>query len=333
MKQKSSDASDVLRGGVRTHLHDVAPRACKVGGAFCVIQTRVHLGLMILCRKASSPNALIIADPHSHGSPLAPSRQKTTLAFSRIHIYIRNMPTIPRLFVTSDLGEDAAVSLDEAQGKYLTRVLRHGIGDEVCIFNGRDGEWRAVIDSVVGRAVSLKTVAHRRVQPDAKADLTLAFAPLKKTRTDFVIEKATELGVTVIQPVITARTQTARIRTDRLQKIALEAAEQTERMDLPAIRVPLSFAAFLEADGESHTVFFCDEAGGAQPMRGVLETALPGPSAILIGPEGGFTPEERAQLHALDFVRPVTLGPNILRAETAAIAALTLWQAVLGDWA
>jgi 16S rRNA (uracil1498-N3)-methyltransferase len=223
-------------------------------------------------------------------------------------------------------------------------VLRHGIGDEVHVFNGRDGEWSCMIDTIAGRAVTLRAGTQRRVQLATASDLTLAFSPLKKTRTDFTVEKATELGVSIIQPVITARTQTTRVRADRLQKIALEAAEQTERLDLPIVEEPLTLDALLDGLGDQDALYFCDEAGDdseekwggetgrALPFRHVLETARPGAAIILIGPEGGFTPEERAQLRARENVKPVTLGKNILRAETAAISALTLYQAMLGDW-
>ncbi len=256
------------------------------------------------------------------------------------------MATIPRLFVHADLSAGASVQLDAEQSHYLTRVLRLGGGAALHVFNGRDGEWSAVIEGVSGKHAALAIRAQRREQPQTAAHLSLAFSPLKKTRTDFIVEKATELGVSLIQPVITARTQSARVRADRLQKIALEAAEQTERLDVPDVRSSLSLAAFLEGANRRHTLFFCDEAGDApgekwggeggraQPMLRALEAAGPGPglATILVGPEGGFTPEERASLRALDFVMPVTLGQNILRAETAVVSALTLWQAVLGVW-
>ncbi|MEE9380675.1 MAG: 16S rRNA (uracil(1498)-N(3))-methyltransferase [Hyphomonadaceae bacterium] len=242
------------------------------------------------------------------------------------------MATIPRLYVSADLGGGAPVPLDEAQSKYLTRVLRLGIGDKVHVFNGRDGEWACKLANTSGRQALLEAERQLRPQPTTTIDLILAFAPLKKTRTDFVIEKATELGISAIQPVRTQWTQSDRIRPERLQKIALEAAEQTERLDLPEVRELISLEVFLSDIELGRTLYFCDEGGDAQPMRAALEKANPNPAAILIGPEGGFAPDERAQLRALDFVKPVTLGPRILRAETAVVSALTLWQAVLGDW-
>ena len=253
------------------------------------------------------------------------------------------MSSIPRLFVLSDLTREGYAALDEAQGKYLTRVLRLGAGAPVRVFNGRDGEWDAVIDTVEGRSVLLKVKAERRGQA-AAPDLILLFAPLKKTRTDFVVEKATELGVSLIQPVMTEYTQSARVRADRLQKIALEAAEQTERLDLPVVREAAYLGAALDALEAGCPVYYCDEAGddptaawggetGRAPAMAQVLKAYPAQrGAILIGPEGGFSPTERASLRARENVHQVSLGPRILRAETAAVSAITLWQSVLGDW-
>ncbi len=253
------------------------------------------------------------------------------------------MSSIPRLFVQSDLVEKGFAALDDAQAKYLTRVMRLGVGDHVRVFNGRDGEWDAVIDHVEGRSVLLKAGRQLREQIETSG-LILLFAPLKKAQTDFAVEKATELGATLIQPVMTARTQTARVRSDRLQKIALEAAEQTERLDLPTVREPLELQAAIKAMPEGAPVIYCDEAGDdpqaewggqtgrAQPMLAALEKLEPGHACILVGPEGGFSPDERSWLHAHDRCVPVTLGPRILRAETAVVAALALYQARLGDW-
>jgi len=249
----------------------------------------------------------------------------------------------PRLHVTSDLRQDGYLALDEAQAKYLTRVLRLGIGDSLRVFNGRDGEWRAQIDTVEGRSVLAKVIESVRAQTDTE-NLFLLFAPLKKANTDFVVEKATELGVTRIQPVMTARTNASRVRTDRLQKTALEAAEQTERLDVPVIAEAVSLQSGIEALPDDMVVVFCDEAGGAgdsawggpegdvSPLATVLPSLETRSGAILIGPEGGFSDEERLWLRARDNVMPVALGPRILRAETAAVAALTLWQALRGDW-
>ena len=253
------------------------------------------------------------------------------------------MSSTPRLFVTSDLAQDGFVAVDEGQAKYLSRVMRLRVGDGVRVFNGRDGEWDAVIDHLEGKTLLLKAKAQRRTQADG-TNLTLLFAPLKKTRTDFVVEKATELGVAAIQPVFTARTQATRVNTERLQALAMEAAEQTERMDLPLIRPGAPLPQALDDLSAGVTLYFCDEAGDeedapwgggrgrARPMVDVLAAREIGPAAILIGPEGGFSPEERRDLRQRTGTVPVGLGPRILRAETAAVAALTLWQAEHGDW-
>ena len=178
----------------------------------------------------------------------------------------------------------------------------------------------------------------------AMTDLHLYFAPLKKARTDFVVEKATELGVEVIQPVMTQYTQSDRVRTDRLSMIAMEAAEQTERLNMPRVLEPLSLVKAIQEFSGQRRIYFCDERGGddeappggeanrARPMADVLRKEPLGSAAILIGPEGGFSPQERKMLHAAENIIPVTLGPRILRAETAAVAALTLYQALCGDW-
>ncbi len=253
------------------------------------------------------------------------------------------MSATPRLFVESDLVAKGFAALDDAQAKYLTRVMRLGVGDRVRVFNGRDGEWSATIDTLEGRSVLLKMDAQQREQVETTG-LTLMFAPLKKARTDFVVEKATELGVSIIQPVMTARTQAARVRADRLQKIALEAAEQTERLDLPIVRDAIDLQGAIEAAVKAEPVIFCDEAGDdadvawggeagrGAPMAEALKALKPGSASILVGPEGGFSVEEREWLRSQSSTLAVSLGPRILRAETAAIAALVVWQSMLGDW-
>jgi len=257
--------------------------------------------------------------------------------------YIGPMGSVPRLYVLSDLRRDGYVALDDGQAKYLARVMRLSVGDPVRVFNGRDGEWRAEVDMVEGRSILVK--AREQVRPqEAASALTLLFAPLKKTRTDFVVEKATELGVCRIQPVMTERTQAARVRADRLAKIAMEAAEQTERMDLPRVDEALPLADALASLLAADPVLYCDEAGDdpdapwggaggrARPMLEVLQSLGGASGSVLVGPEGGFSPAERAMLRERAGVMPVSLGPRILRAETAVVAALALWQAVRGDW-
>lgn len=204
-------------------------------------------------------------------------------------------------------------------------------GAPIRVFNGRDGEWQARLVQESAKRVSLKPETCTRPQVSVP-DITLLFAPLKKTRTDFVVEKACELGVSRIQPVMTEFTQASRVRSDRLQAVVIEAAEQTERMDIPRVADDVSLWEALDAWHPGTPLYYCDEAGGAQPMADVLPASGQGPAGLLIGPEGGFSTAERDRLRALSFVVPVTLGPRILRAETAVVSALTLWQSQVGDW-
>ena len=255
------------------------------------------------------------------------------------------MSSTPRLYVTQDLAAGAAFALDDAQSNYLLRVLRLGAGAPVRVFNGRDGEWDARIGDVQGKRAQLEPEIQVRPQPDVAASAPiLLFAPVKKAETDFIVEKATELGAARICPVLTERTQTRTVRLDRFSKIALEAAEQTERLDLPEVAELQPLAAVLDALADGTRIIFCDErgddtdapwggeSGRAGPMAEVLASLAEAPVAILIGPEGGFTPEERDWLRGRGDTQPVSLGPRILRAETAAVAALSVWQALKGDW-
>ena len=253
------------------------------------------------------------------------------------------MSATPRLYVAPDLAPGVQLVLDGDQAHYLTRVLRLGIGDPVRVFNGRHGEFDASIAASTKSTATLDLAARVRDQA-ATPDLWLLFAPLKKARTDFVVEKAVELGAAEIRPVLTERTDAETVRVDRLQRIAVEAAEQTERLDVPPVREAEKLAVVLANWDSRRLLIFADEAGDDQgrPWGGdagrahavldVLQGLAEGPAAILVGPEGGFSPTERARLRALTYVRPMGLGPRILRAETAAVAALSLWQAVRGDW-
>ena len=240
------------------------------------------------------------------------------------------MSHIARLYVDAALEECAEIRLPEAQSKYLLRVMRLSDGAQVRVFNGFDGEWACTL-SVQGKSAVLKPQECLRAQ-EAGPDLTLFFAPIKKARTDFIVEKATELGVRAIQPVITEYTQTQRVRTDRMRALAIEAAEQTERMDLPEIREAESLPKLLSSWEARKLVIYCDEGAEAAPISQYREQLAGRAAAILIGPEGGFSPRERKMLHELAYVLPVTLGPRILRAETAVVSALTLWQSQVGDW-
>lgn len=237
------------------------------------------------------------------------------------------MAHIPRIFTESDLSTEALIILPDAQSKYLTRVMRLTTGAAVRVFNGRDGEWHCLLQ-VSGKSAELRAIRQTRVQY-TPPDLTLLFAPLKKARTDYVVEKASELGVCKIQPVITEFTQTSRVRTEKLQAVAVEAAEQTERLDVPKVSAVAQLSSVLSQWPHDCPLIYCDEAGDPTVLSG-METGQAG--GILVGPEGGFSMRERQMLHSLDFVMPITLGPRILRAETAVVAALTLWQSTLGDW-
>lgn len=235
-----------------------------------------------------------------------------------------------RLFVEAPLSEGAAVALDREQAHYLFNVMRLGTGDAVLVFNGRKGEWRAEVASA-GRQGRL-AVAERTAVQRQPPDLWLMFAPVKKARTDFIVEKATELGVARLVPVFTQNTNAERLRTDRLRRIAIEAAEQCGETHLPEIAEPERLGRMLGDWNGARRLMFCDETRAARPAAAALAEAGPGPWAVLIGPEGGFAHEEAARLRNLDFVVPVTLGPRVLRADTAAAASLAVWQSVLGDW-
>ena len=240
-----------------------------------------------------------------------------------------------RLHVAADLAAGALVELDAAPTHYLRNVLRLSPGDAIALFNGRDGEWQAVIDALGKRGAALRCVAATRDQV-AEPDLWLLFAPIKRLRIDFLVEKATELGVALLQPVFTRHTAATRLNLDRLRAHAVEAAEQTERLSIPVLREPQGLAQCLADWPAGRRLLLCAEAGAARPIADALidVAALPGPRppwAVLIGPEGGFAAAELDDLGKLPFVTPVGLGPRILRADTAAIAALACWQAILGD--
>ena len=236
-----------------------------------------------------------------------------------------------RLHVEAALGEGARVVPNDAQAHYLLHVMRAKAGDRISLFNGRDGEWLARIAEIFKRACALDCEC--RIAPQTEVpDLWLVFAPIKKTPSDYLGQKATELGVRVLQPVITRRTIVTRVNLDRLRANAVEAAEQSGRMSVPQVREALAFDKLLGTWPRERRILFCDEAREAPPAAEALRTAPDGPWAVVTGPEGGFDPVERARLRELPFVTPVSLGERILRADTAALAALAIWQAVKGDW-
>ena len=248
-----------------------------------------------------------------------------------------------RLFVPDALAAGAEIAPTADQARYLTTVMRLGVGDGLLLFNGRDGEWRARLATVSKRGCTLAVEDRTRPQA-APPDLELVVALVKRARLETIVEKAAELGARRVRLAITRRTNADHTRVDRLQAIAAEAAEQTGRLDVPEVLAPAPLDRLLAAWEPGRRLMFCDEAGDdpaeawggdqgrARPALTALAQGPEEPWAVLIGPEGGFAPEERARLRALPFVTPVTLGPRILRADTAAISALTLWQAARGDW-
>ena len=238
---------------------------------------------------------------------------------------------LTRLYVENALSADGGFALGEAQTHFLAHVLRAKAGAALRVFNGRDGEWRAIVDTVAKRAVTLRIETQTRVQAGVP-DLWLLLAPIKKTPLDYVVQKATELGVARIQPVITRRTIVDRVNSERMRANAIEAAEQSGRMTVPEIAEPRDLAKLLPEWDATRKIVFCDEGGDAAPAAAALAKQESSCWAILTGPEGGFDPLEREMIRRLKFVVPVTLGPRIMRADTAALAALAIWQTTLGDW-
>lgn len=226
-----------------------------------------------------------------------------------------------RLFVNDALNEGAVVSPPREVSHRLLSVLRLAPGEIVGLFNGRDGEWSAVLEAAGKRDVRLSLIRRLKDQPP-ESELRLCFAPIKQPRIDWLIEKATELGATHLCPVITRRTQVPKLRPERLEAIAVEAAEQCERLSVPVIEEPVALERLLASWPADRPLLFCDERGDAPLLSAV---APPAPLGILVGPEGGFAPEETAALRERNGVIAVSLGPRILRAETAALAALSMW--------
>jgi len=243
---------------------------------------------------------------------------------------------LQRLFVTDSLSADTVLELPPGQAHYLVHVLRMKEGGALLVFNGTDGEWRAEIAHTIKKSVTLRIIAQERPQPVAP-DLIYCFAPLKHARLDYMVQKAVEMGAGVLQPVITRHTQITRLNLERIKANTIEAAEQCGILALPQCRSPLTLDMLLAEWDSTRPLIFCDEAAeGDNPLP--LLTALkhkgttPPRPGLIIGPEGGFSNDERAALNAQNFVISIPLGPRILRADTAAVAAFAVINATLGDW-
>ena len=236
-----------------------------------------------------------------------------------------------RLFIETELESGLSHRCSRDHANYLANVLRLGRGGEILVFNGRDGEWRAEI-AEAGRGSCMLRVAEQ-VRPQAGGpDMLFLFAPLKRARLDFLVQKATELGVASVQPVVTRRTNVARVNAARMRANVIEAAEQCGVLRVPEVKEPQKLDKVLGGWDPVRRLIYCDEAAEISSPIDALSRIAPGPLAILIGPEGGFEPEERATLRGKEFVTPISLGPRVMRGDTAAVAALALVNAVLGDW-
>jgi 16S rRNA (uracil1498-N3)-methyltransferase len=236
-----------------------------------------------------------------------------------------------RLYVTTDLAGGLSIGLEPSQAHYVKTVLRLEKGAALALFNGRDGEWLGRIDGV-GKGWCSVTLYEQRRPQQAVPDFWLLFAPIKRGRIDFLVEKATELGVAALYPVLTQRTMVERVNLDRLRANAIEAAEQTERLSVPELAEPEPLLRLMARWPAQRRLLLCDESGAAPPIAETLRHAAAGPWAVLVGPEGGFAETELDALRKLPFVSPVGLGPRVLRADTAALAALAMLQAFIGDW-
>lgn len=234
--------------------------------------------------------------------------------------------SLPRLYLRHGLQEGLELDLDASQANYLGNVLRLGAGAELLVFDGETGEWLARI-AEAGRKRMRLAIAAKTREPEIIPDVWLAFAPVKRAQTDWLVEKATELGAARLMPVMTQRTVAERVRIDRLESIAIEAAEQCGRTRVPRIAEPVPLRRFVDALDPSRHFYFADENGG-EPLAAALNE---GPAVMLIGPEGGFTEDERAFVRGSGAL-PVSLGPRVLRAETAALSALAAFMAIAGDW-
>ncbi len=238
---------------------------------------------------------------------------------------------LQRLFIDAPLAAGSLVETSREQAHYLANVLRMREGGEVLVFNGREGEWHARIEEAGRKSVKLRLTDQTR-QQSPKPDLVYCFAPLKKGRLDYLVQKAVEMGAGVLQPVITQHTQVARPGMDRLEANVMEAAEQCGILALPQLRAPVKLDRLLADWEPARRLIFCDEGAETDNPLPVLSKITERKLALLVGPEGGFSEAERATLHGLPFVTAIPLGPRILRADTAAVAALAVIQAAVGDW-
>ncbi len=247
-----------------------------------------------------------------------------------------NRTNLIRLYVDASLAKGAGVALPPDQAHYVVNVMRKREGDGLLAFNGCDGEWRLALTEAKKKSARAEAVEQTRPQTFGP-DVMLLFAPLKRARIDFIAQKATEMGAAVLQPVLTQHTIAERVKTERLRANAVEAAEQCNMLSVPEVREPEKLLTLLDGWDETRRILFCDEAlEGADPpfetLRALPDADRTAPWAVLIGPEGGFDDAERNRLHAMPNAHAVSLGPRIMRADTAAVAALALWQAALGDW-
>ncbi len=236
-----------------------------------------------------------------------------------------------RLYVEETLSKGREIACTRAQANYLVNVMRLQSGAELLVFDGRSGEWRAELN-VQGRGKCALHVLDQTREQQAGPDIEYLFAPLKRARLDYMVQKATELGVAALCPVVTQHTIAQRVNVDRMRANVIEAAEQCGVLRVPEVRAPVSLDKLFEGWDARRWVVYCDEDAPISSPLDALQSLDPGPLAILIGPEGGFEARERERLRELSFVTPISLGPRVMRADTAAVAALALVNAVLGDW-
>jgi len=236
-----------------------------------------------------------------------------------------------RLFVDAGLAPGLSIEATRDQAHYLMTVLRLDAGARILLFNGRDGEWAGELSPLSRKKLELKIVEQTRPQPPAP-DLVYLFAPLKVGRLDYMVQKAVEMGAGRLQPVLTQHTQMHRLNIERLRANVVEAAEQCGVLSVPAVDEAVKLAALVEDWPQDRRIFFCDEGFETHNPVGILKRAAESKFAVLVGPEGGFSQEERSMLLAHPRVTPIPLGPRILRADTAAVAALAIVQATIGDW-